>query len=108
MTPTEQILAYLKEKGYPEPELEYSFAKSIKRKWRFDLAFVEIKLAIEIEGGVYSGGRHTRGKGFENDIEKYAEAICLGWVVLRVTPGLIKKGKIYPWLEKIFNAKMGS
>lgn len=56
------------------------------RKWRFDYAFPKYKIAIEVEGGVYSGGRHVRGKGFLNDCEKYSEAAILGWCVIRVPP----------------------
>ena len=40
-------------------------------------------IAVEIEGGVWIGGRHTRGKGFLRDIEKYNEAAAMGWRVFR-------------------------
>jgi very-short-patch-repair endonuclease len=63
---------------------EYKFHE--KRKWRFDYANLEHKIAIEIEGGAYTNGRHTRGTGFINDMEKYNEAAILGWVVFRITP----------------------
>jgi hypothetical protein len=57
------------------------------RKWRFDIAILDNKIAIEFEGGVFGGGksRHTTGKGFTEDAEKYREAAKLGWVVLRYT-----------------------
>ena len=57
------------------------------RKWRFDFAIVEKKIAIEFEGGVFGGGksRHTTGKGFTEDAAKYNEAAKLGWKVLRYT-----------------------
>jgi len=62
-------------------EVEYKFHP--KRRWRFDFAFPLIKIAVEIEGGVWSGGRHTRGAGFIKDMEKYNAAVLLGWRVLR-------------------------
>ena len=53
------------------------------RKWRFDYAVLDYKIAIEVEGGIFSSGRHTRGKGFANDCEKYNTATSCGWAVLR-------------------------
>lgn len=66
---------------------EYQFV--IDRKWRFDFAHVPTKVAIEIEGGTWSGGRHTRGAGYAKDCEKYNEAAKLGWCVLRYTSDAI-------------------
>jgi very-short-patch-repair endonuclease len=57
-----------------------------KRMWRFDYAIPEHKIAIEVEGGVWTGGRHTRPQGFLGDIEKYNTATLMGWRVFRVTP----------------------
>ena len=56
------------------------------RKWRFDYAIHAAQVAIEVEGGAYTQGRHTRGRGFEADMEKYNTAEAMGWHVLRVTP----------------------
>ena len=56
------------------------------RKWRFDYAIPTAKIAIEVEGGVWTGGRHTSPKGFLNDIEKYNTATIMGWRLLRTTP----------------------
>jgi very-short-patch-repair endonuclease len=59
------------------------------RKWRFDFAHLESKTAIEIEGGVWSGGRHTRGGGYIKDAEKYNEAAFAGWAVIRLVGSMI-------------------
>lgn len=56
------------------------------RKWRFDYAIPAHKIAIEVEGGVWTGGRHTSPKGFLNDMEKYNTATVMGWRVLRCIP----------------------
>lgn len=56
------------------------------RKWRFDYAIPAHKIAIEVEGGVWTGGRHTSPKGFLNDMEKYNTATIMGWRLLRTTP----------------------
>lgn len=60
---------------------EYKFHPT--RKWRFDFADPDNKVAVEIDGGVFSGGRHTRGSGFRADCEKINAAAVLGWRVLR-------------------------
>lgn len=65
-------------------ETEFRFAPP--RKWRFDYCIPKYKVAIEIEGGAFTQGRHTRGKGFVGDIEKYNTACELGWILLRYTP----------------------
>lgn len=69
--------------GLEAPEAEYRFHPT--RKWKFDWAFPAYKVAVEIEGAVWTQGRHTRGVGFVKDIEKYNEATILGWRVLRCT-----------------------
>lgn len=56
------------------------------RRWRFDYAIPSHKIALEVEGGVWTGGRHTSPKGFLGDIEKYNTATLLGWRVFRTTP----------------------
>lgn len=48
-------------------------------------------IAVEIEGGVWTGGRHTSGSGFLGDMEKYNEAAAAGWRVLRFTPQAARK-----------------
>lgn len=63
---------------------EYRFYQP--RRWRFDYAIPRFKIAVEVEGGVWTGGRHIRPKGFLGDIEKYNTAALLGWRVFRTTP----------------------
>ena len=72
---------YLKSKGFVK---EYRFNPS--RRWRFDYALLKHKVAIEIEGGVWIRGRHSRGKGMVADMQKYNWATVNGWKVLRYVP----------------------
>ena len=65
-------------------EREYRFHH--ERRWRFDFAIPDQKIAIEIEGGVFVQGRHTRGSAFVKDCEKYNAAALLGWRALRFVP----------------------
>ncbi len=62
---------------------EYRFHPT--RKWRFDFADVKHRIAVEIDGGVWVQGRHTRGSGFVKDAEKLNEAAALGFRILRYT-----------------------
>lgn len=89
---TKLFPALCKAHGLPEPVEEYPFAEEIERKWKFDWLF-EGWLALEVEGGVFVGGRHIRGDGFRGDIEKYNEAAILGYIVLRCLPEDIQSGK---------------
>lgn len=61
------------------------------RKWRFDYAIPEYKIALEVEGGVWTGGRHTSSTGFLKDMEKYNTATLMGWRVFRTTPDELYK-----------------
>lgn len=70
--------------GLPAPQLEYTF--TAPRKWRFDFAWPDDRIALESEGGVWSQGAHTRGKHFLSDLEKYNHAASLGWIVFRTVP----------------------
>ena len=73
------------------------------RRWRFDFVVPTANgpgLAIEVEGGTWQAGRHTRGAGFEKDCEKYNRATLLGWRVLRFTPAMIDDGRALKTIEE--------
>lgn len=70
--------------GLPEPVLEHKFCET--RKWRFDYGWPAYSVALEVEGGIFVRGRHSRGVGMLADMEKYNAAACDGWRVVRVTP----------------------
>lgn len=63
------------------------------RKWRFDYAIPSALVALEVEGGVWTGGRHINPKGFLGDMEKYNTATLMGWSVYRTTPDDLYTGK---------------
>ncbi len=100
----ETLIVQLPLSGLPEPQREFLFHK--RRKWRFDLAWPDLLIAVEVEGGIWTGGRHVRGEGYEADCEKYNEAQLAGWMVLRFTPGMIKRGKAWPVIEKALRRAM--
>ena len=75
------------------------------RKWRLDFAIIDLKIGIEIEGGVWSCGAHTRGKGFIEDMEKYNAAVTFGWVILRFTPQDLNKITTFETIKKVVELK---
>lgn len=94
------LMEQLKSDGlYHGCEREYRFHDT--RKWQFDFAWPTYRLAVECEGGVYAGGRHTRGKGFEEDCTKYNTATTLGWRVYRFTATMINKGVAVKMIESV-------
>lgn len=68
---------------------EYHFDPLAPRR-AFDFACPDLMLAIEIEGGAWVQGRHTREPGFSNDCRKYNRAAFLGWTVLRFSGHLVE------------------
>lgn len=95
----ERALAFqIRAVGLREPVAEYPFA--LPRRWRFDFAWPELRLAVEIEGGTWTGGRHVRGSGYERDLEKYNAAALLGYTVLRVTPAMVEDGRAIAAVER--------
>lgn len=97
------VLAYFNEMGLPEPVLEYQFHP--ERRWRFDFSWekrdvfgwdeaqevevrttIHTKLALEVQGGIWSQGRHTRGAALLKEWEKLNQAAVLGWRILYCQP----------------------
>jgi hypothetical protein len=90
--------------GFPLPATEYYFARQVGRRWRFDYAWPQFSVALEVEGGIFGkqivdeGGqvhrvvqsRHTDPIGMAEDCRKYNQAAILGWLVLRATDHTIK------------------
>jgi len=71
------VTAFFKECGIPEPQYEYKFHN--ERRWKFDLAWPEQKLYLEVDGGIFVYGRHNRGAQMLKDWEKRNAASQLGW-----------------------------
>ena len=62
------------------------------RAFRFDFAWPDRKLAVEVDGGTFTGGRHVRGAGYERDVEKQNLAVTQGWRVLHFTQRQVTSG----------------
>lgn len=115
MSKAEELLAIqLHMAKLPTPTREHRFAaehvglgKGIRERlqlaqlkdWRFDFAWPELKVAVEVEGGGWTNGRHTRGAGFEGDLVKYDRAMRLGWSVYRCSPAMVRNGDALKTIE---------
>ena len=90
---TSYLLQLGQEFGLGTGVREFQFAKELKRRFMADIAWPPFKILMELEGGVYSNGRHVRGAGYEADCVKYSLASILGYTLIRVTYGMIERGE---------------
>lgn len=74
------------------------------RKWRFDYAHVERKIAVECEGGIWrrGGGAHSHPSNIMRDLEKYNAAAALDWLVFRFTTDQFKDGTAGAFMRRYF------
>lgn len=86
--------------GAPAWTTEYRWHAS--RKWRADFAWPERRILVEIEGGTWSGGRHTRGRGYADDCGKYNAAALDGWMVLRFVGAHLRDGSARETMLRVF------
>ncbi len=84
--------------------LEREFRFDPKRRWRFDFAWPARLLALEVEGGIWTSGRHTSAVGWLADAEKYNRATILGWRVLRVATNQVHSGDAVQWVREAMAA----
>lgn len=92
--------ALIEEEKLPTPIREFRLTP--ERRWRCDYVWItdKIKLILEVEGAVWTKSRHTTGKGFTADCEKYNEAALLGFTVLRVTKYHLISGQAIEWVKR--------
>jgi very-short-patch-repair endonuclease len=85
------FLALWRALGRPgwEPVEQHRFAPD--RSWRLDFAWLSVRVAVEVHGGEWAGGRHGRGGGLAADAEKVRVAAALGWVVLPIAGSELDK-----------------
>jgi hypothetical protein len=85
--------------GGPELETEHYFHPT--RQWHSDYLHRPTMTLIELEGGAFSGGRHTRGKGFVEDALKYNTATLLGYRVIRIATGMATPSYLETLIKQI-------
>ena len=99
----ETLASQLRMLKVADPTREYAFAKP--RRFRFDFCWPDKMLAAEVEGGIWTGGAHTRGKHFEQDAEKYNLATDLGYRVYRFTEKHVNDWSAAETIKRALEAK---
>ena len=108
----ELFLFHVKLCGLVEPVREYKFSVTTKRRWRFDFAWPDLGIAVEIEGVTHYGqnrdgstklSRHQTSRGYQNDLDKYNTATLEGWRVLRFSQHHVKSGAAIEILERLLS-----
>lgn len=92
------VVCPLAAKGYPRPKPEALLIPG--RKYRFDFAYLEARLAVEIQGQIWHKGGHTSGYGVSRDADKAGELACIGWRFLPITPEMIADGRALDRTER--------
>lgn len=88
--------------GGPQLVREHRFHPT--RQWRLDYYHEPSRIAIELEGGIYTQGRHVRGRGYVEDCIKYNAALAQGIRVFRIATGMVQPEH----LEQIIDAMKGA
>jgi very-short-patch-repair endonuclease len=100
------LLFQMRAAGLPEPQTEFRFHPT--RKWRFDFCFPVERIAVELQGGVWTDGKHGRGSGIRKDYEKLNAAQLLGYMVLQYSSDMVRDGLALADIEQaIRRAKEG-
>ncbi len=90
----------LKDEEIVAPTREYKFLED--RKFRFDFAWEHMRVAVEIQGGVFIRGGHSTGVGITKDCEKSALANINGWTVFHFTSAQVRSGQAIEWMNEYF------
>ena len=102
----DELCRQIRVAGLPEPVREFRF--HAVRRWRIDLAYPGSMIGVEVDGGLWTRGRHLRPLGYRKDAEKFAEAAVLGWRLIRVVPEQIRDGSALRWLAGLLAGAPGS
>lgn len=135
LRPVDVLAFQFEQARFPRFVRELMFAKAIGRRWRFDFAFLDWKVAVEVEGLVVMRkwiadlngppivrgdhvvnvksvshelvvlGRHASITGFKDDAEKYAHAAVYHWYVLRFEQSQVKSGFACEMTERVLNSR---
>ena len=98
-----ELALQIKALGLPEPVREYRAIAG--RKFRFDFAWLEQRLLVEVNGGTYTQGAHSTGRGIARDYERANLAVLHGWRVLTFDGKAVKSGEAVEVIRQALEAE---
>lgn len=99
------VCALCRVHGWPEPVAERALIPG--RRFRCDLVWESARTVVEVNGGAFIGGRHSRGMGQIKDWEKLNLLALDGWKVIQVSPKQVTNGELVRLLSIAFSGKIG-
>lgn len=103
----------------PEPQRQVRFASD--REFTLDFAWIPYLVFLEVQGGTFTAGRHSRGTGQRDDATKNNLAVKMGWRPFYATTDMISEDpqglmndilacldKPKPFSKSIFTAQIRS
>lgn len=94
------VTALCQADGWPVPVAEVRLIPS--RRFRCDFVWSDHRLVLEVQGGVFVAGRHSRGIGQVRDMEKFNLLTLAGYRLLQVTPKQVTDGTLRALLAQVF------
>ena len=99
MSKLENLLAMqIKMAGLITPEREFKAVAG--RRFRWDFAWPDQKLLVEVQGGIWAKGGHSTGVGITRDAEKANLATLNGYRQITVTGNQIRTGQALRWIQE--------
>lgn len=97
--------------GLPDPERQFVMPRSDGeltkagklRVWRFDFAWPDRGLIVEIDGGVWTRGAHGHPVDLVRNMAKRNDAALAGFAVLAFTPQQVKAGQAVQFTERMLD-----
>lgn len=101
-----EFVRQVEERSLPHPERQSRKPwDGTKRLFRADFLWEDARLVLEVDGGTWVGGRHTRGAGYARDCEKLALATINGYTVLKATASHVRDGTAIGWVEALLKRR---
>lgn len=100
---TEKFLCGWRQAGFEGSDLTTEYVFHDERKWRFDIAWPGLRVAVELDG---MGFGHQAIARLKQNYEKQNAAAELGWIVLRYESKHFSLVRLPDIIEQVCNVLM--